>query len=214
MCWRLKEKRFLNTIKPYFSKNTGSNKCKIVLNEEGSLLTETSKVAETFNEFFIHVADNIGKDFDFNPENHPSVTKIKEVHHPNESFKFDLVDCTDVNKIIRKMNARKAVGVDRLSVKLLKAGRESLVPFLTDIVNQSLKFSIFPDRLKESQVTPLFKKNDPLDKKNYHTVSVLNNVSKIFERVMCDQLVLYFDNLFNDFLCAFRKGLVVAKQFY
>ena len=65
---------------------------------------------------------------------------------------------------------------------------------------------MFPDRLKEAQVTPLFKKNDPLDKKNYRPVSVLTNISKVFEKVICEQLCLYFNDIFDNFLCAFRKG--------
>ena len=111
-----------------------------------------------------------------------------------------------LTKIIDKMNVKKAVGVDKLSVKLLKAGKSSLVTPITSLVNTTLATSIFPDRLKEAQVTPLYKKCDPLIKKNYRPVSVLTNVSKIYERVICNQLCQHFETIFHDFLCAFRKG--------
>ena len=52
------------------------DKCKIVLHEDGDLVTETPKVTEIFNNFFTHVADNIGKDFVFDPDSHPSILKI------------------------------------------------------------------------------------------------------------------------------------------
>ena len=36
---------------------------------------------------------------------------------------------------------------------------------LTTLLNNTIKHSQFPNRLKEAQVVPLHKKNDPLDKK-------------------------------------------------
>jgi hypothetical protein len=61
------------------------------------------------------------------------------------------------------------------------------------------------DFLKEAQVVPLHKKNDPLDKKNYRPVSILPTISKIYEMVLSDQLVEFFINIFHDFLCAFYE---------
>ena len=111
-----------------------------------------------------------------------------------------------VDKIISKLSTKKSVGVDKISVKLLKAGKTSFVPPVKSSVNTTLDTSIFPDKLKEAQVTPLFKKNDPLDKRNYRPVSVLNNISKVFEKVICEQLCYHFEGIFDNFLCAFRKG--------
>lgn len=37
----------------------------------------------------------------------------------------------------------------------------------------SIENNCFPDKLKEAQVTPIFKKSDPLMKTNYRPVSVL-----------------------------------------
>jgi hypothetical protein len=44
----------------------------------------------------------------------------------------------------------------------------------------SIENNCFPDKLKEAQVTPIFKKSDPLMKTNYRPVSVLPIFSKIF----------------------------------
>jgi hypothetical protein len=43
---------------------------------------------------------------------------------------------------------------------------------LTTLLNNTIKHSQFPNRLKEAQVVPLHKKNDPLDKENYRPVSI------------------------------------------
>jgi hypothetical protein len=47
------------------------------------------------------------------------------------------------------------MGVDKISAKLLKAGRIAVVLLLTTLANTRLATGIFPDRLKEAQVTPL-----------------------------------------------------------
>jgi hypothetical protein len=87
-----------------------------------------------------------------------------------------------------------------------KAFERSIKIHLTTLLNNTIKHSQFPNRLKEAQVVPLHKKNDPLDKKNDHPFSILPTISKIYEMVLSDQLVEFLNNIFHDFLCAFRKG--------
>ena len=64
----------------------------------------------------------------------------------------------------------------------------------------------FPDSLKMANVTPVFKKEDPLDKSNYRPVSTLPLLSNVYERVIYNQLSEYSDNFFNEILCGFRKA--------
>ena len=80
---------------------------------------------------------------------------------------------TFVSKVIDKFNVKKATGVDKISVKLMKLGKISLLSPITKIINMSIDSGIFPNRLKEAQVTPIFKKNDPFLKSNYRPVSIL-----------------------------------------
>jgi hypothetical protein len=70
----------------------------------------------------------------------------------------------------------------------------------------SIDSGIFPNRLKEAQLTPIFKKNDPSLKGNYRPVSILPIPSTNFEKVLSVQFSDFFDNIFDHFLCAFRKG--------
>ena len=96
--------------------------------------------------------------------------KIKENYENVETFNFKAIKDTVVDKSIKSLNSNKAVAADKISAKILKSDRESFTSFITSLVNNSLRTSIFPDRLKEAQVTPLLKKNDLLDKKNYRPV--------------------------------------------
>ena len=60
--------------------------------------------------------------------------------------------------------------------------------------------------LKLANVTPIFKKGDPTSVKNYRPVSVLPNVSKVFERVMLKQILEQMNKYLLQNLCGYRKG--------
>ena len=67
-------------------------------------------------------------------------------------------------------------------------------------------FSHFPVDMKLAEISPVFKKIESLCKENYRSVDILTVTSKIFERIMADQLMSYFDNLLSTHLSAYRKG--------
>ena len=130
------------------------------------------------------------------PQNHPSLKKIEELNLINDPFEFKHTDEKAVSKIIDKFNPKKATGGDKISVKLLKLGKPALVTPITNLINSTISVNIFPNGLKKAQVTPLHKKNDPMLKSNYRPVSMLPIPSKIFEKVLSEQLSSYFDAIF------------------
>ena len=71
--------------------------------------------------FYVNIAKNIGIENDM-PVNdkHPSIEKIKEnVHVP--SFEFSPVTEAQVNKCIKRLDHKKANGVDAIPPKIVKA---------------------------------------------------------------------------------------------
>ena len=72
-----KSDTFSKTIKPYLSKKNNSSNSNIILEEENKLITDQREVNEIFNNFFVNVADGIGKVVTFDENNHPSICKIK-----------------------------------------------------------------------------------------------------------------------------------------
>ena len=53
---------------------------------------------------------------------------------------------------------------------------------------------ILPDSFKISKITPLFKKGDISMLSNYRPISLLPTISKIFERILYNQLYYYFNS--------------------
>ena len=187
-------------------KNQNSNS-KIILSENSfELVTDQKEVSEFFNDFYISVADEIGKGVSFDSATHPSICHIRENLQEDKSFSFSIVDESKISKSIDKLQVKKATGVDKLSCKILKLGKAVLQSPLTGLINLSIQTSNFPEHLKRPQVTPIHKKNNSLNKSNYRPVSILTTISKLYESVLSDQPSKYFDDILDHYMCAFRKG--------
>ena len=50
------------------------------------------------------------------------------------------------------------------------------------------------------QVTPLFKRDEELGKRNYRPVTVLPCLNNIFERLLSDQMQDFYQGLLSDFI--------------
>ena len=77
---------------------------------------------------------------------------------------------------------------------------------LTNLINSTLiDCHLFPLREKVATVTPIFKKDDKLSKKNYRPISVLNVFSNAFERYVLNQMMPFFDKILSEFISAYRS---------
>ena len=77
---------------------------------------------------------------------------------------------------------------------------------LNDILNNCLDQGLFLDRLKLADISPISKADDRSVKKNYRPVSVLNTISKLFEKLINKQFVVYVENHLSQYLCGYKKG--------
>ena len=77
---------------------------------------------------------------------------------------------------------------------------------LQKFFNNTLSNKEFPDELKLANVTPICKKDDPNKSKNYRPESALPVVSKVFEKIMHNQISQYINSFLAPYLCGYRKG--------
>ena len=85
------------------------------------------------------------------------------------------------------------------------AKKEILIP-VTNCINKCISTKSFPDELKVADVIPVFKKEDPNNKANCRPISLLPTISKIFERVLFEQIEKFSQKILSLKLCRFRKG--------
>ena len=104
------------------------------------------------------------------------------------------------------MCSNKAPGADSIPANILIDAVDILKHPIKELFNNSVLNHDFPNNLKNANVTPLYKKDGNIDKKNYRPISVLPSMSKIFERLMFKQISSFIENKISQYLCGFRKG--------
>ena len=190
--------------------------------EKNILYSDDKSVANIFNTYFNRVTEqlnvpswecqtlpfqsHINTSLTAKFQNHPSMNIIKT--HKAQGmgeFEFSHVKDEDVFKVIMSLNNSKSVS-GNIPTRILKASANICVPYLTSCFNSCIDSCEFPDELKLADIIPSFKKGSPTDKGNYRPISLLPVVSKVFERLLANQLEAYLDKSFSKLLCGFRKS--------
>ena len=96
---------------------------------------------------------------------HPGIIAIKEKCVSSFSFSFSQVERNEIIKEINKLKANKAIHSTDIPTKLVK--------------ENSIFYSIFSSAMKNSIITPAYKKETKTSKDNYRPLSILSNISKI-----------------------------------
>ena len=219
----LDNRKFWQNVKPLFS-NKVKAKTTIKLIENDEMIDNEIKIAKIFNEYFANTVKNLGiliqKESATFTENNMSEVEIAlnkyKIHlginaitkrMKNLSiitFCFNFISHDDTVKVKKQEGFTK----DRydISIKIVKENVDIISHFLYHNFNNSLSCSTFPTGMKYADVTPIHKKDDKTDKTNYRPISILPNLSKVYERSMYSQISPYFDSVFSKFQCGFRKG--------
>ena len=109
----------------------------------------------------------------------------------NEPFEFTPVNENDVIGIVRNLRNTKSVGLDNISVFVLKLCAHEITPSITYLMNLSLISGQFPKQWKIAKIIPIHKSGDKDTPSNFRPISLLPCVSKILERIVQRQIVSY-----------------------
>ena len=137
---------------------------------------------------------------------HPSVLIIKDKIFQGNNFSFTEVSQFEIEKKIENLNVKKTTTHRNIPPKVLKTSAMVTAETLLQLFKQALTTGEFPSNLKNADVTPVFKKNNPLTKENYRPVSVLPIISKVFEKLMQNQINLHIIFFLSPYLFGYRKG--------
>ena len=122
----------------------------------------------------------------------PNTPPLPEFQYLTDSrLNFMQFNESDVLKVLKNLNTAKANGPDGISNTLLKNTAESIAPPLCQLFNRSLATGQFPNNWKKANVSPVFKKNDRQDVRNYRPISLLPNIGKVLERLVFTKLYTY-----------------------
>ena len=106
-----------------------------------------------------------------------------------EQFQFNSVTTSEIYKLLKNIDDKKAIETDKIPLELVKISAEVLSQPLPDAMNNSISKGVFLDNAKIASVSPIDKQSDGKNKvSNFSLVSVLNTFSKIYKSVIKNQL--------------------------
>ena len=114
-----------------------------------------------------------------------SQTKFDQYLNPHQTV-MDEANLTDneIKEAFRSLKHNKSRGYDHISSSVVNETSDIFCTSLKYIFNLSLQQGIFPENLKISNVSPIYKKDGELLLTNYRPISVLPCFSKLLERIM------------------------------
>lgn len=136
----------------------------IEININGISSTNSIDIANAFNDYFTSVADNLipknSSKINIINNNDPMTYLRRNFKHCHSQINLDGVPTHEINKIINSLKNKTSHGYDEISNKILKASAPYILSPPTYIFNKVLPSGIFPNKLKYSEIQPLYKKGE------------------------------------------------------
>ena len=182
-----------NSKKTWIGINSLLNKHKkqqgTIFLEDKGFISDPHTVANKFNDFFLNVAGKLCEKIEKKNSKYQDYLK-----NPNESsFFLKETEPGDFVKIINKLDGKKSSDFYNISPENVKSTGQAVAQCLSIIFNKCIVDGHFPDSLKLAKVIPLHKGDSVLSVSNYRPISLLPIFSKLFERMIYNQFIVYIE---------------------
>ena len=155
---------------------------------DGTIISDGTLIINKFNKNFTNIGSNLARKIPGQNVSHlhfmgPALVNSILLTHVT----------TDEMVGILKSQKNGAPRPDEINAMSLKMVSYFIIEPLTYICNLSLTQGVFRDELKLVNVLPLYKHDDPYVFNNYRPVSLLNVLSKVFEKVTYNRLIEFLE---------------------
>ena len=157
---------FWKTVKIFLSEKVTKHS-KINLAKDDNIISRDDQIAKKFSEYFISISilnmpsngykcphsseqDPILKILD-KYKDHPSMKLIK-AKNSTKVFKFRQIDIEEVKKTFQSLDPKKAAQKDDIKTNLLKKNVDFFAKYTCDDINNSIRSSKLPSKLKQADV--------------------------------------------------------------
>lgn len=176
----------------------------------GEHIEDDRVIAEVFNEHFISVGENLASDIG------EKRRLITDRHMSCPSLFLIPITDSEIEKNIHKLKNNSAPGQDLITTRSVKELKSILSNPLAFIFNLCLEQGKFPEALKRSIVTPVYKGGNKLNVNNYRPISVVSNFAKLFEMSIKERLNRHLtkNKILSGFQFGFREGVGTEDAIY
>ena len=192
-------------MKSLLLKKTAKHTIQMLEASDGTVVHDPKLIAKHFGDYFSTVATTVVDNLNILPDS----SSFNEFLHDRVVDSIFLQPTVPTEVFILINNAlvnKKACGPDNISPYFIKVAAAIVSEPLSEFVNYSFAFGIYPDILKLAKVVPVFKSGNKRVVTNYRPISLLSSFSKIFEKLLYQRLDIFTrkHSIFSPFQCGFR----------
>ncbi|RWS22765.1 rna-directed dna polymerase from mobile element jockey-like protein [Leptotrombidium deliense] len=182
------------------NKNNSKNLWKILLQKFGKQKSETNMKFDV---------DELNRHFSKTEKQIENFEVCDSMKNNSKSFSFTEITEEDVWKALKSLKKSNSVGADNVSLKMITISLPIICVHLLAFFNLILKTNNFPFIWTISKITPIEKMKKAINVRDFRPISVLSILSKLFERIIYNQIYTFLDknNLIFKNQYGFRKNM-------
>ena len=189
-------KQFWDSVKPFLTNKSSLSSDSITINDKDRFIDDEEELVKIFNNYLINIVEktsgkpvensfeNYDDNFEAvlkiikNYEKHQSILEIRKNLKLTETFKIPKAEVSNIKKLLKNINIKKAAGPDTILPNLVKLSANIADSHLCNIINKDLESNSFSDEAKIASARPIYKKKFRHQVQKYKPVSILNAFQK------------------------------------
>lgn len=207
-----KEKIHISTNKPksmwqYYFTSIGKiiSKENIKIKVGDTEINDSKNLSENFRKYFVEsviekIKNNVMAQNDSDNDN---IIRQMNKYIANSMTLFPATT-SELIKVINKLPNNNGSGYNDIPTKLIKQNHLFFANNLANMINESFQKGHYPTPLKQCLISPLHKKGDKTDISNYRPLYKMTNISKIYQKVLCDRINNFFEK--HEILTSHQHG--------
>ena len=160
---------------------------------DGVSTTDSTKICNSLWNYFIDHPKNIHESNPFSNSHH-----LDQIDINDGSMYFCVATETEIVEFIMQMN--REVGLNHVCRKFHIMCKNHVSHYFKELFNFCIDSLVFPNVFKISQITPIHKQGSLRNISSYWQVSVLNNLSKVFENLLYNRLQSFLSRIQLSFI--------------
>ncbi|KAI2644575.1 putative 149 kDa protein [Labeo rohita] len=120
----------------------------------------------------------------------------------------------EVKLAVYALKNGRSPGLDQVAAEGIKAGGDTLLPRLHNLIKSIWKLDKVPSRWKKAIIIPIHKKGDSRECNNYRGISLLSVVGKVFMKILQSRLQMHREQMSREELAGFRPGRGCCDQIF
>ena len=163
----------------------------VSLTESNQTIFDKQSISNKMNEYFCSTEEMLAADIAHTSS--PLLSKEISINGGGRIFDFMKINERHIHEAMFRIQIKKSFGNDNISGYFLKIAFPYISRILLLIFNASIESSTFPVSWKIARVTPVYKESEKSERSNYRPISVLPDLSRLFEKLIYDQLYQYLE---------------------